>query len=457
MPRPRRRTLTPAIIAHRPDGVADRPDGVADRRPDRVADQDAVIVGASLAGCTTAVLLARQGLRVALVEQRPDMAAFKRVCTHYIQSSAVPTLERLGLLEPILAAGGVRSRTRVWTRWGWMAASGDTDLPANVNLRRELLDPLIRTAAAEQDGVELILGHTVDRVLDRDGSVGGVEAVAPDGSRVRLTGRLTVGADGRGSSIAKLAGVRTQTAELGRFAYGGYYDGPAIETAPDITMWLLDPQWAAVLPTNGGLMTYACMPTVDRLPEFRRDPEAALRTYFADLPNPPPIHESRLVEPLIGALKIPTIHRSVTAPGLAFAGDAAMASDPLWGVGCGWALQTGEWLADSVGPALRGEEPLGRALSRYRRTHRRQLRLHSLLIDSYASGRRMNPAERTMFSAAARDPRLGELSAWFGARQVQPTALLRPGMLGRGAAANLRHAVGVRRPSAGPQTVTPVG
>jgi 2-polyprenyl-6-methoxyphenol hydroxylase-like FAD-dependent oxidoreductase len=293
-------------------------------------------------------------------------------------------------------------------------------------------------------------------VIERDGVIAGVEAVSPDGRRRRITGRLTVGADGRHSSVAKLADVRTRSREIGRFAFGGYFDGPPVATAPDITMWMLNPQWAAVLPTDGGLMTYACMPTIDRLPEFRRDPETAMSNYFADLPNPPPIRESRLVEPVIGALKIPTVHRDVTAPGLAFVGDAAMASDPLWGVGCGWALQSGEWLVDSVSPALRGEEQLSRGLKRYRREHRRRLRLHSLLIDSYASGRRMHIAERTMFSAAARDPRLGELSAAFGARHVKPTALLDPRALARGAAANARHAVarrGTARPTTQSETV----
>src|SRR5262249_27925323 len=83
-------------------------------------DYDAVIVGASRAGCAAAIFVARAGARVALVDQRPDKAAFKRVCSHYIQSSAVPTLERLGLLEPLLQAGAVRSRVRAWTRWGWI-------------------------------------------------------------------------------------------------------------------------------------------------------------------------------------------------------------------------------------------------------------------------------------------------------------------------------------------------
>jgi len=63
-------------------------------------------VGASLAGSAAAILLGRAGARVALVEKRPDPSAFKRVCSHYIQSSAAATLERLGLLEEIEQAGG---------------------------------------------------------------------------------------------------------------------------------------------------------------------------------------------------------------------------------------------------------------------------------------------------------------------------------------------------------------
>ena len=56
---------------------------------------DAVVVGGSLAGCTAAILLAREGARVALVEKQPDPAAFKRICSHYIQASGVPTLAQV--------------------------------------------------------------------------------------------------------------------------------------------------------------------------------------------------------------------------------------------------------------------------------------------------------------------------------------------------------------------------
>src|SRR5437588_11447287 len=150
-------------------------------------EYDAVIVGASIAGCATAILLGRAGARVALVEQRPDPHAYKKICSHYIQSSAVPALERLELLEPMMRAGAVRSRVRLGTPWGWIEPPVHSSVPAGVNLRREVLDPLIREAAASTPGVELILGHTVHELL-RDGEAfTGAVARETSGGELRLS------------------------------------------------------------------------------------------------------------------------------------------------------------------------------------------------------------------------------------------------------------------------------
>src|SRR6188768_4489186 len=86
---------------------------------------DAVIVGASLAGCATAIGLGRAGLKVAVVEKQPDPAAYKRTCSHFIQASGVPAIERLDLLGPIEDAGATRPRVHSWTRWGWITPPPD--------------------------------------------------------------------------------------------------------------------------------------------------------------------------------------------------------------------------------------------------------------------------------------------------------------------------------------------
>lgn len=384
---------------------------------------DAVVVGGSLAGCAAAILLARGGARVALVEKQPDPAAFKRMCSHFIQASAVPTVERLGLLEPMVAAGGVRPRARVWTRWGTIAAPPER-AARGINLRRELLDPLLRRTAIETPGVEARLGWTATRLL-RDGErFVGAAAEDREGNEAELVAPLVVGADGRDSRVAKLAGIREKVLPHERFAYGGYFAGAMPESAPDATVWLADPQFVAAFPTDSELVFYAAMPTKDRLPEFKRDPERALVDFISDFPEPPPIREARLVGEVIGKLEMPNRVRQLTAPGLAMIGDAALATDPLFGIGCGWALQSAEWLADSAGPALAGRGSLARGLRRYRRLHNRHLRGHAFFIHDYSTARRFNPAERLLFAAAARDPELAVTFDRYGTRQIGPARMM---------------------------------
>jgi flavin-dependent dehydrogenase len=117
-----------------------------------------------------------------------------------------------------------------------------------------------------------------------------------------------------------------------------------------------------------------------------------------------------------------------TAPGLALVGDAALAIDPLWGVGCGWALQSAEWLTDCVSGALVGSEPLPSALKRNRRRHARALRGHALMIYDYAGGRKFSPVERLLFSTATYDRRLAAVMEAFGSRNIGPLEMMRRGL-----------------------------
>jgi 2-polyprenyl-6-methoxyphenol hydroxylase-like FAD-dependent oxidoreductase len=415
------------------------------------ADYDAVIIGASLAGCATAIGLGRSGARVALVEKQPDPKAFKRMCSHFIQASGVPALERLGLLEPILEAGGIRSRMHAWTPWGWIVPPAERAGQA-VNLRRERLDPMIREAAAAAPGVDLLLGQTAQRLLREGDTVCGVAIRGGDGNETELRARLLVGADGRESQIAKFGEVRTKTLPHGRFAYGAYFEGP--QPAPDhiSSLWMLNPDWAAAFPTDDDLVFYAAMPTKARLPEFRRDPEAALVDFLAGIPDAPPIRESRLVSDVLGKIEMPNRVRVQAGRGLALVGDAALATDPLFGVGCGWALQSAEWLTESVAPALRGEEPLERGLARYRQRHRRELRGHAFMIHDYATGRPLKRGERLLFAAAARDPKVATAFDEMGTRQIKPGRMLAKA-LPRAVAVNARHALANRRRDEAPPRV----
>jgi len=407
------------------------------------AEYDVAIVGASLSGCTAAILLGRAGAKVALIEKRPDPKAFKRVCSHFIQASAVPTIERLGLYEPILAAGGLRSRFHSRTPWGWVEPTERREAYC-LNLRRSLLDPMLREAAAAEPGVELMLGQSAERLLRDGDAFGGVGVRDREGNEREIRARLVVGADGRDSRVAELADVKEKTLPHNRLAYGGYFEGPKPRFWPDGAVWLMDPDMAAAFPTDGGQVFYIAMTHKDRAPEFKADPERALVEHVAAVPEPPPIRESRCVAPVIGKVEMPNRIRGPIAPGLALVGDAALATDPIFGVGCGFAFQSGGWLADSVAPAIQGSESLAKGLSRYRRHHRWRLGMHARLIHDYSTGRKFDRVERLMISAAVGDPEAAALFEDVGTRRVTPQRVLAP-MAMRIAAVNARRLASAAR------------
>ena len=122
---------------------------------------DVIIIGAGIAGCTVATLYGRFGLTVALIERQPDSHAYKKLCTHYIQASAKPILDRLGVSERIEAVGGVRNGIAIWTKSGWIRPSADPRYPPHgYSLRREKLDPLLRQLATETPGVTFFIMGT---------------------------------------------------------------------------------------------------------------------------------------------------------------------------------------------------------------------------------------------------------------------------------------------------------
>ena len=392
-----------------------------------MTDFDAVVVGASVAGCTAARLYAQQGARVALVEKRPDMDAYKTVCTHYIQSSATPTIEKVGLAPLIEEHGAIRNSVDLWTPYGgWIRHRGDTSYGYNVT--RQVLDPLLRRMTAETPGVEFLAGHTATELL-ANGTPG---VVVEDRQRARraLRARLVVAADGRDSHLARMAGVRGRVRPHNRFFYWAYWRG--VQPAGDRSrMWFMEPDCAYLFPNEDGLCLLLVAPHRDRLPEYKADLEGAYLRDLAALPDAPDLSQATRESKLLGKLDLPNVSRPAARPGLAFVGDAALASDPLWGVGCGWAFQSAEWLVEETGAALVGGGDLDAALDSYRRVHRRRLGPHHFVISDIASARPANPVERAMYRQAAVDDDVYRTFEAIGSRRRSPATLFAPRTLAR--------------------------
>jgi menaquinone-9 beta-reductase len=401
---------------------------------------DVVINGASIAGCTAATLYARQGARVALVEKRSDPAAYKVLCTHFIQPCGQPILAKLGLIEELEAAGAVRNSVRYSTRWGWILPGTDgQSLPYGYNVRRETLDPMLRRLATATPGVDVFLGSTVDQLVTYGRRVVGVLGTGPDGA-FELRSRLVVGADGRDSTVATLAHVPEKITKNKRFSYFAHFKGLPRPDGDATYSWFREPDVVYTMPNDGDITVIAVIPSMERLAEFRADLPGAFRRFIASLPNAPRIDQAEQVTKIIGTVHYPLVARKPTGDGLALIGDAALTSDPLWGVGCGWALQSADWLVTATAAAVQGFGDLPQALARYRRQHHAQLHGHQFLISDYASARPFNPIERLMFSAAARDAGMAAHMHMFGSRLTRVRDFLSPRAMARAVAVNLRHA-----------------
>jgi 2-polyprenyl-6-methoxyphenol hydroxylase-like FAD-dependent oxidoreductase len=392
-------------------------------------DYDVAIVGAGVGGCTAARLYAQRGARVALIEKRPALDSYKTVCTHYIQSSATATIERLGLAPLIEEHGGVRNSIDVWSRTGGWIVMADDNPPYGYSITRRTLDPLMRELAADTPGVDLLLGWTATAVRqDASGRASGIAIEDRSGQSRDISARVVVGADGRDSAVARMADVPGRVKPHGRFFYWSYWRGIRPETKR-ARMWMLNPDCAYTFPNEDDLTLVLVGPHRDRLPEFRADLEGAYMRMVRSLPDAPSLKGAVRESKILGKLDLPNVMRPAGAPGLAFVGDAALASDPLWGVGCGWAFQTAEWLVDETADALVGGGDVDAALERYRKLHRKRLAPHHVVLADIASGRPMNAFERRMGRVAAHDPVVRQAFEAVGSRREPPVAIFRPRVL----------------------------
>jgi flavin-dependent dehydrogenase len=399
-------------------------------------DFDVVVVGSGPAGCTAAITLGRNGLRVALLEAHKDANHYKRLCTHSIRSSALPTIRRLGLDTAFDDLGGVHQHEKAWTRFGWVHERVK-ETEHGYNIRRVTLDPFMRARAAATPGVELMLGARVRELTRSGGRINGVVADV-GATQQRIGATLVVGADGYSSKVAELAALKGTASSNSRFAYQATYRNVQVPDGWSGGVWYREPDVNFFFNNDAGSTILAVFPNKDRLAQFSADREGALLASFVGLPNGPDLSVAERVSPVIGTTDYPSItRRRIVAPGVALIGDAAMVGDPVWGTGCGWAFQSAEWLADAVSDALHSKtfQNVDKSARRYQRKHRRMLLPHQLLNIDFARRSTFNPLERLAYGGASRDQRVADRVFAVGTRNSSPLTLLDPVLLTRAAIA----------------------
>jgi len=409
---------------------------------------DCIVVGAGAAGCTAAALYAKQGLRVALLERAKDTAHFKKVCTHFLQPVAMDAIRKLGLDKRIEAAGGVRNDLEVWTDWGWIRPADTSAIPAGYNIRRETLDPILRDLAIESPGVTYFGGTSISGLSrDSQGRISGALARGERGE-MQLSAPLVVGADGRNSKVAELAGIPARERENNRFTYFTYYRDLPLRSSVNAQYWHLDENLAYAFRNDAGTTLLGIFLPRSELARFKADPLGNFHRFWQQVPDGPRLGDAEPICELRGVTKIPNHRRRASIPGLALVGDAAMVLDPIWGTGCSFAFASADWLVDATATALASGDPrtIDRSLGVYRKRHSLRTWGHYTHITSFSTARPLNVFERLLFAAGTRDGETARRILTYLGRTVGPGEVFSPRSLSRAMWVNAKHALKKKLP-----------
>jgi flavin-dependent dehydrogenase len=330
---------------------------------------DVVVVGARVAGSATAMLLARLGHDVVVVDQ----ATFPSdtVSTHSIARSGVVQLRRWGLLEAVLDSGAPAIR-QVTFNAGGESVSRTIKHKAGVDLvvapRRYALDTIL-AAAAERAGAEVRPGVTMTGVQrDGHGRVVGVCGQDRAGAPVEVGARYVIGADGLGSRVARSVGAAiTQARPAGGAAQYAYYEGIGWS---GLEFFVAARSFAGVFPTHRGqACIWVCTPAADARTVRRRT--GSREEAFGELleRSAPQLAErlrqARRTSPVQGMLRQPNQVRQGFGPGWALVGDAGYYRDAVTAYGISDAFHHAELLAVALDQALRADAEEATALARY--------------------------------------------------------------------------------------------
>lgn len=341
---------------------------------------DAVVVGGGPAGAVTALLLARGGLAVLLV----DRARFPRhkPCSEYLSPATTAILERLGdgVLDAVehsahaklygmrvVAPGGAVMCGRFAARHGHPSPR-----PYSFALPRSTFDTILLRAAARAGAVVREATAVEDLEWDR-GVVTGVVTRSVGGPRVTCRARIVVGADGLHSVVARrFGGVRSSPPR--RIAFTAHVaDVAGVDGVGELHVSELG--YVGLGPVGAGVTTVALVLPLRAVRARGRDYR---KDFFAELERFPGLvrrfERRRLVREVLVTGPFARWSRTPTASGAILVGDAADFFDPFTGQGIYSALRGAELAAATLVPALadtRGPVPR-RALAPYARARRRE-------------------------------------------------------------------------------------
>lgn len=324
---------------------------------------DAIVVGARCAGSPTAMLLARRGHKVLLV----DRATFPSdtVSTHLIHPPGVSALQRWGLLDRLIATDCPSIHEYAFDMGPFVirGAPGKPDSPVSYAPRRTVLDKLLVDAAAEA-GVEVRESFTVESLEFENGRVTGIRGHAKGGETVTERAQVVIGADGVNSFVARNVNAESYN-EKSQIEAGYYTYWSDLPTDGRFEAFDRHGRGWAAWPTHGGLTLVVVSWPYAEFETNRHDIE---RHYLESLDRAPAFAErvraAKREERYVGTA-VPNYFRKPYGPGWALVGDAGYMRDFITAQGISDSFLSAEACAEALHDVFTGTRSFDDALAAY--------------------------------------------------------------------------------------------
>jgi len=332
---------------------------------------DAIVVGARCAGSPTAMLLARKGYKVLVV----DRATFPSdtVSTHLLHPPGVAALKRWGVLDRLLATACPPIDTYAFD-FGPFTISGSPgtdEAPVAYGPRRRILDKLLVNAASEA-GAEVREGFTVEDVVIEDGRVTGIRGHGDGGRTVTEHARVVVGADGRHSLVARAVGPQRYN-EKPRLLCGYYTYWSGLPMDGRFETYIRPDRGFAAWPTHDDLTLVIGGWPFAELEANRGDVEGNYLKMFEMAPAfADRVRAARREERFVGTA-VPNFFRRPYGPGWALVGDAGYNRDFITAQGMHDAFRDAELCATALDETFLGARPFEVAMEHYRAARDQQV------------------------------------------------------------------------------------
>lgn len=364
-----------------------------------------LIVGASVAGASTAIFLAKKGYSVAIVDKAESTESYKLLCTHFLQPYATPIIRELGIEQSILNQDGKKNGLLLWTGENWMECKFPSKINHGYSIRRSKLDSILKNRLMETEGIDLFLGATLKTIEFDEGRARRAIFRTPADKTIEFSFDSLIGADGSHSLVTKLCKIDKRFYINQRFAQFAYFKNLDLVSETSAMGWLVNQgeSQAYVIPQDNNYVVLSAYITKRKEQTWFEDNKNSFFSLFENLPGAPLLSDRQLRSKIMGCRNMRSFTTTPVSKNVALVGDAATTTDPMSGTGITLAMISAKILAECFDTNRSIDNRyLDKALNNYARQHFIRIQLIARVINTFSDGNPLSPLALSALNFSAR-------------------------------------------------------